>query len=188
LFARPGMTPAAFEMQVRAGYGDRADGILKAYPHANNMEAARSGKQLFRDSTFAWPTWAWARLQARHGKNKAFVYYFDHRTPQSPDGANHGSEIAFVFSTLNVPGIGGVVLKPTPADLKLSAQMQRYWVNFATSGDPNGSGLPTWPAFDVKTQQAMVLDDAPGARPLPNQAQLHAMDEYFSWRRQSAPK
>lgn len=188
LFAQPGMTPAALEMQVRAGYGDRADGILSAYPHANNMEAARSGKQLFRDATFAWPTWTWARLQSRHGKSKAFVYYFDHRTPQTPDGANHGSEIAFVFSTLNAPGIGAVLLKPSPADWKLSEQMQHYWVNFATSGDPNGPGLPAWPAFEVKTQQAMVLDDAPSARPLPNQAQLHAMDDYFSWRRQRAAK
>ncbi len=188
LFAQPGMTPSVLEMQVRAGYGDRADGILSAYPHGNNMEAMRSGKQLFRDTTFAWPTWAWARLQSQHGKNKAFVYYFDHRTPQSPDGANHGSEIAFVFSTLNAPGIGGALLKPSPADWKLSGQMQRYWVNFATSGDPNGPGLPSWPAFEVKTQQAMVLDDAPSARPLPNQAQLRAMDDYFSWRRQNAGK
>ncbi len=188
LFARPGMTPAAFEMQVRTGYGERADSILKAYPHANNVEAARASKRLFRDSTFAWGTRAWAKLQSQRGKNPAFIYYFDHRDPQSPDGANHASEIAFVFNNLSAPGLGGVVLKTGPKELQLSEQMQRYWVNFATNGDPNGAGLPAWPAFDVKTQQAMVLDDAPGARPLPNQAQLQALDQYFSWRRENAAK
>ena len=25
-----------------------------------------------------------------------------------------------------------------------------YWVNFAMRGDPNGSGLPPWPAYDEK--------------------------------------
>ncbi len=24
-----------------------------------------------------------------------------------------------------------------------------YWVNFATTGDPNGAGLRPWPAFTV---------------------------------------
>ena len=188
LFARPGMTIAAFEKQVRAGYGDHADDILKAYPHATDMDAARAAKQLFRDTTFAWGTWAWARLQSEHGKNPEFIYYFDHRTEQSPDGANHASEIPFVFNTLSATGLGGVHLKIGPKEVKLAEQMQRYWVNFATNGDPNASGLPSWPAFDAKTQQAMVLDDASGARPLPNQAQLHALDEYFSWRRGNAAK
>ncbi len=183
LFARPGMTAAAFEKQVREGYGARADHILKAYPHGTDQEAASAGKRLFRDTTFGWSTWAWATQQSRHGKNPAFIYYFDHRTPQSPEGANHGSEIAFVFHTLAAPGLGGVVMKPTAAEWNLSEQMQRYWVNFATTGDPNGVGLPAWPVFDVKTQQAMVLKDTPSAQPLPNQEQLRAMDDYFRWRR-----
>lgn len=188
LFATPGMTPATFAAQVRSGYGARADRVLGAYPHATDAEAVLAGKHLFRDTTFGWSTWAWATLQSEHGKHPAYIYYFDHRTPQSPDGANHGSEIAFVFGNLTAPGMGGVVLKPTAAEQKLSAQMHDYWVNFAANGDPNGPGLPPWPAFEVKGQQAMVLDDSTSARPLPNQPQLQALDDYFSWRRQNAPK
>jgi para-nitrobenzyl esterase len=93
-----------------------------------------------------------------------------------------------VFRNLSAPGMGGVVMKPTAAEQTLSDQIHHYWVNFAATGDPNGPGLPPWPAFDVKTQQAMVLDDSPVARPLPNQAQLHALDDYFRWRRESQGK
>jgi para-nitrobenzyl esterase len=181
LFARPGVTPASFEAQVRAGYGARADEVLKAYPHADDAQAKLASKRLFRDSTFAWPTWTWATLQSQHGRSKAWVYYFDRRSPQSPDGASHASEIGFVFGTLAVPGpLGGPA---TAGDRKLSALINRYWVNFATSGNPNGQGLPVWPAFDASTQQSMVFDTMPGAQLLPNLPQLKAMDDYFSWRR-----
>ena len=86
-FARPGVTKASFEEQVRTGYGKQADAILAAYPHATDEEAMQSSRDLFRDSVFAWPTWAWASLQSQKGKGKAYVYYFDHKTARTPHGA-----------------------------------------------------------------------------------------------------
>jgi len=104
LFMRQPVTAAAFEKQVRSGYGERADVLLNAYPHATDAEASRSSADLFRESAFAWPTWAWARMQSQKGKGKTFVYYFDHRTPQSPNGADHGAEVTYVFQNFAGPG------------------------------------------------------------------------------------
>ncbi|PWU11676.1 MAG: hypothetical protein C5B51_02135 [Terriglobia bacterium] len=92
------MTKTSFEAQVRTGYGKQADAILAAYPHATDEEAVQSSRDLFRDSVFAWPTWAWALLQSRKGKGKAYVYYFDHKTARTPHGAPHAFEIGYVFS------------------------------------------------------------------------------------------
>jgi para-nitrobenzyl esterase len=187
LFARPGMTPALFESMIRQGYGKQADAILAAYPHATDADAAKAGKDIFRDTAFAWPTWAWAMLQAQKGKGKAYVYYFDHRTPQSPNGANHGSEIAYVFRNL---GSGGGPLTPAgpprPEDRAMSDLMSSYWVNFAKSGDPNGAALPVWPAFSATAQNAMFFDGTSSARPVPNMTQLKALDAYYAWRREEA--
>lgn len=183
LFVRPGVTAAAFEKQVRSGYGPAADAILAAYPHATDAEAFTAAKGLFRESTFAWHTWVWARLQARQGQGKAYVYYFDHRTPLSPDGASHAAEIPYVFGNLR-----GFRAASSDTDLALSNLMSSYWVNFATTSDPNGPGLPAWPAFTEEAQQVMWFDGSPAARAVPNQDKLKALDAYYAWRRQEAKK
>jgi para-nitrobenzyl esterase len=108
LFAAPGATPERFESGVRAGYGKYAEALLAAYPHGTPQEAAQAEKDIFRDSLFAWHTWAWAQLHSQKAKGKAFVYYFDHRTSRSVRGANHGDEIAFVFRNLNVEALWGL--------------------------------------------------------------------------------
>jgi para-nitrobenzyl esterase len=74
----------AYQKQIRTGYGEYADKILAAYPGGTDAEALRSSRDMFRDATFAWPTWTWARLQAKTGKGKVFVYYFSHR-PNYPN-------------------------------------------------------------------------------------------------------
>jgi len=188
LFAPPGATPALIESFVRGSYGKHADAILAAYPHATNEEAAKAARDILRDSTFAWPTWAWALLQTHAGAGKAFVYYFDHRTPQSPNGANHAAEIGYVFKNLGGPGSGPVGLQgpPRPEDVAMSDLLSSYWVNFAKNGDPNGTGLPAWPAFSVAAQSAMHFDTKSSARPVPNMTQIKALDAYFAWRREEA--
>jgi para-nitrobenzyl esterase len=183
-FSAPKATPASYEQQVRAGYGAKADVILAANPHGTDAEAHTATKNLFRDAVFAWSTWRWASLQTQKGKNKAWLYYFDHRTPASPEGASHAAEIGFVFRNLRGPA------GPAPeAEQALSELMSSYWVNFAKNGDPNGPGLPPWPAFSDAAPQTMHFDQGPGAREgVPNAGSLKAMDEYFAWRREQAAK
>lgn len=169
-------TPADFEKQIRATYGSHADAILAAYPHATDEEASRSNKYLRRDTSFEWNMWTWARLQSAHGKGKVFNYYFDRPTAQNPDGSGHGSEVGIVFGNEdNRPGRAAW----TDEDKALSKEMQGYWVNFAKTLDPNGPGLPRWPAFSGVDPQVMRLGKVSAPGPVPNLDKMTALDAYY---------
>jgi para-nitrobenzyl esterase len=65
------------------------------------------------------------------------------------------------------------------ADRKLSDIMSAYWVNFATTGDPNGEGLPNWPVYREKTDIALELGNEIRLRPELHKAELDFLDGYF---------
>src|SRR4030095_16553020 len=98
-----------------------------------------------RDVTFTLPMRTWARITAT-GRSKAYLYFFSH-VPPNPNskylGAYHAGEIVYVFNNLNRQNS---LLQE--ADFKLADMMSSYWVNFATTGDPNGKNLPKWPPYN----------------------------------------
>jgi para-nitrobenzyl esterase len=154
------LAPADFEKQITSEYGAQAQAILNAHPHANEAEAAKAARHVRNESSFDWNAWTWARQQAAHGKGKVYSYFYNNHAPEA-EGSGHGSDVPFAFQTL--AGRKGV----TDADYKLSDQISSYYVNFAITGDPNGKGLPQWPAFTDANQSVMVFDAAPSARPYP---------------------
>jgi len=187
LFVNQKLNSEGFTKMVEQQYAAGAEEILKVYPHATEEEATQSAKDLMRESTFAWPTWAWAVMHTRNSKNKAFVYYFDHRVPGVPGGANHAAEIPYVFGNLDSPGPMGN--RPvTEEDRELNELVSSYWINFAKTGDPNGEGLPAWPAFNEKENMVMYIDADTGERKHPDIDKIMVFDAYFKKIREGMSK
>lgn len=178
LFQPPVVTPAEFEARIRGGFGEKAQAMLDAYPHGDAVQARQAQADVMRETSFAWPTWCWAHFQAAKGKGAAYVYYFDYKTPMSPNGAGHAQELGFVFGNPMMPD-----LPEMPKDQALTAQFMGYWTNFAKTGDPNGPGLPHWPRYTLDQPQVMALGDKTGPIPVPNRDKLEVVDDYYAWRR-----
>jgi para-nitrobenzyl esterase len=180
----PPHTPKEYIDNTRKRYGSFADSLLSAYP-AGETTVPKTARDLARDASFGWQTWTWARMQARLGKGKAYLYYFDQHpdypagSPRAGYGAPHGRDVAYVFGHLNDLQNE----QPTAADRVISDAMATYWTNFAKYGDPNGKGEPKWPAFSDETPQVMHFEGTPHAGPVANEPGLKALDAYFAWRR-----
>jgi para-nitrobenzyl esterase len=145
--------------------------ILAAYPHRTDTEAAQAYRDLFLDTWYGGNTWMWARMHYRHGNGGTYVYYFDVHAPDKPFGAFHADELPYVFGNFGSP--------PSTDALATSNLMRRYWINFATRGDPNGPGLPPWPRFTDEAQKALVIDSAPSAQPLPHTDRMKTVEQYY---------
>ncbi|MBX9616928.1 MAG: carboxylesterase family protein [Caulobacteraceae bacterium] len=138
-------------------------------------KAARAAFISFESNMrFGWSMWTWARLHAGAETRNTFSYRFAH-TPPGQEGASHGAEMPYVFDHLDL-GEG----PRTESDSVLARLMTSYWTNFARTGDPNGDGLPHWPAFDRSSQRVLVFDDA-GARAgaVPDVAELSKIDRLY---------
>ncbi len=93
----------------------------------------------------------------KHRASKAYLYQFT-RLPDTVMarklGVHHGVDIAYVFGNMTESdGYSNI-------DRSLSGQMMAYWVNFARTGDPNGNGLPHWPAYKAWEDVNMEFSDA----------------------------
>lgn len=165
-------TAAEFTAQIKERYGNDADAVLRFYPSATDEEAASSQWRLSRDQTFGSQNYAWALRQSDAAKARVYVYRFTRKLPATGDyvkfGAFHTGEVAYAYDNLEF-------VKRCPweqVDHKIASTMSSFWVNFARSGDPNGKGLPHWPAFNSKDTMVMFFSEKAEAKPLPDKAAL----------------
>ena len=136
--------------------------------------------------------WVWgepARMAARAfvaNHSPAYMYQFgyvpDAMRQRAPYGAGHGSEVSFVFNTLNArwgnPG------EATPEEKELARIMNTYWTNFAKTGNPNGNGLTNWPLYDTQKEEILdiELDGKPVSKPDPRKARFNVIEKAFKKR------
>jgi para-nitrobenzyl esterase len=143
-------TLSAYHAWAAKTFGGLAPAFLKLYPAATDSEALAAMTAAYGDGEFGYATRLIARAVSRrqpHTYSYLFTYVqtgpeFDEPPP------THSQELPFVFDTLDQPAF---IAHPPPdaSDRAMSQTMMAAWVRFASAGDPNGPGLPAWPAYDA---------------------------------------
>ncbi len=146
-------------------YGDKLPAVRKLYAADGIAGDDTLANEIFDDTIFAAGAHGLAHFAARAGV-PAYVYHFTYvPTAQRAKkaGVGHGGEIPFVFG-LNgydaFPRLAAAIKKGTSdKDRAMIAMVEAYWTNFAKTGDPNGKGLPDWPAVTVKANHTLIFAD-----------------------------
>jgi para-nitrobenzyl esterase len=162
-----------FRELVEKRFPDQASALVARYAPTSD-DLTEGQKQFFRDEGLV-TLHAWRQLRAEHGAAPDYAYFFERAIPwpeQPRYQAFHSAELPYMFDNL------ALLERPwEAADRELAGLMASYWVNFMRTGDPNGDGLPPWPA-----DRGRVLRLGPPARAesLPEAAVLRLMAPAFS--------
>jgi carboxylesterase type B len=171
------ITVADYQKWANARFGPMAAEYLTLYPAASDDEASRQVEEAARDSYRA-SIFLWAESRGKHVSSKTFTYYYNHPLAGAgydKFGSGAGHEIPYVFHSLfrfDRPFVQN--------DYAIEDMMSSYWVNFATTGDPNGKGLPRWPVFDTKSTVTMQLGDDSGPIPVASEAKFGFFKRFFA--------
>jgi para-nitrobenzyl esterase len=137
-----------------------------AAQHYPLTDAKQSARDLGGDLIINHGAWQWIEAQKHFGISPIYQYRFD-RAPKTqagwfgPDyksgaGAFHSCEIPYVFD--NVDALGW---KVTEEDRAIAKSTADYWVNFITTGNPNGQSLAYWPPNRDPNAPALLIDTVP---------------------------
>ena len=177
-------TPQNYAAAVRSLYGEDADSVLHYFPGQTTEQVMSSGTVLAGTRFTVFSTWKWAELQHRTGERPVYRYFFAHPRPAPkepaqnppPEGAVHSAEIEYALGNLAT----NHVYEWTPVDDSISAVMEAYFANFVKRGNPNGAGLPAWPAaYAGDTVQVMVFDTRAHAMPAQHRDGLRFLDRFY---------
>lgn len=147
--------PDVFEASLRETYGAFADEAWSVYGVSDPVEVRNTLDRQISDEWFTCSSRHIARAM-ENVSSKAYLYQFIRVLPGAGGkrlGAYHGAEIPYVFGVFEPWMPWGQV------DKQLYEQMSAYWVQFATTGDPNGGGRPRWPAYERQTDSHLELGD-----------------------------
>ncbi len=146
-----------FDAAMTAAYGED---YAEAYQAEDETEAYRVNLRSSSDSSFALYVVS-AEYAEKNNDSDFYVYYFNQDLPPHADpardeefyGSFHSSELWYFFSSMR--DVEGQRLW-REEDYALSDQITSYIVNFVSTGDPNGEGLPEWDVCSAATDGAFM--------------------------------
>ena len=142
-----------YEGKIRTYFKEYADEVLALYAPATDAEADSCWAQVYGAIFFNYPHYCLDRLAAQNGI-PAWEYYFSKTNGRL--GCWHSGELPYFYG--NIPAASKLF---DEKDRARSETILSYVMNFARTGDPNGTGLPPWDS-DTESRTVLELGDSVG--------------------------
>jgi len=166
------------EVKKRVGdmYGDRSGQIIEVFQQAHPKEKPFDILSRIAASSVRQAAVNQCERKAAQSAAPAYLYWFTWKTPvlDRRPRAFHCAELAFCFDNTerceNMTGNGAEARH-------LAGQVSDAWIHFARTGNPNHSGLPSWPAFRAEKCSTMIFDSPSEMKNNPDTAERKATDQ-----------
>src|SRR5436190_14326792 len=172
-----------YKKAVQKLYGDNATEAMRLYAVSTDEEAEQTATELASDRFIGFSTWRWSDVQSKTGGRPVFRYLYARPRPAMrpemgnatanlaggvtrdagssapraplPKGAVHSAEIEYALGNLPT----NRVYDWQPEDYTVSEIMQSFFANFIKTGNPNGLGVPEWPAVESNNAAPVMYID-----------------------------
>lgn len=138
-----------------AQFGDRADEARRLYDPNGDVAIDGVNRAIGADRNMIEPARFVARAFASQGA-PVFEYRFGYVAPEkkagAPWGADHASDVPYAFDQMRA-----ALDAPTATDQATASRFADYLARFARTGNPNGPGLPQWPAYRTPSDELMSI-------------------------------
>ena len=162
--------------RLKAAFNDEmGQKIYDLYKDKIEKNAFEAYNEIISVYWFIQPHHSWSNLAYNNGVK---VYRYQFTKENGYHATYHSGEMIYAY--------GNVRKDPkkyryNESDYLLADIMLTYWSNFAKTGDPNGSDVPTWNLYNPSNNKVMELGEHLGDIDDEYLSLYKLLDEYIDW-------
>lgn len=167
-----------FLIRIKEKFGEEGEKLIEQCPTLDQKETVKLLKLLI-GGEYTMAEAIHTAKDIEKYQEDVFLYRFDRKVPRKDAefyGAMHGDDLPYLFGTLSQ-----IPYHWQEIDKEISNLLMEYITNFVKVGNPNGKGMPRWPAYcqgeEVMLFGAEGSDKLVGASVLPNKERIELIEK-----------